>query len=535
MPKKKSDSQSGIQAEEKTTKTAGRPPIVVVLGHVDHGKTSILDRIRQTKVAERETGGITQHVGAYQAEQNGKRITFIDTPGHEAFTAIRSRGANVADIAVLVVAAEEGVKPQTKEAVRIIKEAKIPFIVAINKIDKDSANPQRVRQELAENEVLVEDYGGNVPVIELSAKTGNGINELLEMILLVAELEELQAPLETPAEGFVIESHRDAQRGQVATLIVQKGELRTGEWIVAGVAMGRVKRLEDFVGNQIEVAIASQPCLVLGWETLPPIGQNFKIAANRAEAEKEAAEAANLGPVQLFLKTSSTQIPAATGEAAGQEQPKTNKRVAKLIIKADVTSSLEAIEQTLKPIQHEEVAYEVVDHGIGNINENDIKNAAAKGASVIGFHVGIEPSAKKLAERDKIKTQTFNIIYGLVEAVREIMSELLDPEIKRIPLGKLKILATFKSSAKSQIVGGRITQGKAERGAMVDVLRGGAPLTTGRLGQLQHNKADVAEVAEGLECGIRLDVLPQQTAPIAQIKEGDVLEIYQEEKIKRSV
>lgn len=529
MPKKENISQP---SEEEIIKSAARPPIVVVLGHVDHGKTSILDRIRQTKVTEREAGGITQHIGAYQVEQNGKKITFIDTPGHEAFAAIRSRGANVADIAILVVAAEEGVKPQTKEAVKIIKDAGIPFIVAINKIDKDSANPQRVKQELAENEVLVEDYGGNIPVVELSAKTGKGINELLEMILLVAELEELQAPIETPAEGFVIESHKDAQRGQVATLIIKKGELRTGNWIVAGATLGRVKRLEDFTGNQIEVAIASQPCLVLGWETLPPIGQNFKVVANSAEAEKEATVAASLGSSQFFAKEK------------GTEETKTNKKIARLLIKADVTSSLEAIEQTLKPIQHEEVAYEVVDYGIGNINENDIKNAAAKNALVIGFHVRIEPSAQKLAERDGISIQTFDVIYQLVEAVREIMSELLDPEIKRIPLGKLKVLATFKITEKSQIIGGRVTQGKIERGAMADAFRNNALLTAGRLGQLQHNKADVTEVTEGLECGIRFDATETRTKNMEKdkwvgtqilIKEGDVLEVYREEKIKRSI
>ena len=252
-----------------TTNFAPRPPIVVVLGHVDHGKTTILDKIRQTKVAEKEAGGITQHIGAYQVEHNGKKITFLDTPGHEAFSAIRSRGARVADIAVLVVAADEGVKPQTKEAIQIIKESKIPLVVAINKTDKEGSNPARVRQELAELEVQVEDYGGTVPVIELSAQRGEGINELLEMILLVAEMEELGAPLEGPANGVVIESHMDARRGLIATLIVHEGELKTGDWIAAGSAYGRIKLLEDFLGKPIKIATASQPCVALGWESAP--------------------------------------------------------------------------------------------------------------------------------------------------------------------------------------------------------------------------------------------------------------------------
>ncbi|MBI4160563.1 MAG: translation initiation factor IF-2 [Candidatus Yanofskybacteria bacterium] len=507
----------------ESAKYANRPPIVVVLGHVDHGKTSILDKIRKTKVAEKESGGITQHIGAYQAEHNGKRITFIDTPGHEAFSAIRSRGAKVADIAVVVIAAEEGIKPQTKEAIQIAKDAKIPFVVAINKIDKDGANPQRARQELAENEVMVEDYGGTIPVIELSAKTGQGINELLEMILLVAEMEELQSPIGPLAKGIVIETHKDAQRGQVATLIVQEGEFKVGDWVVAGKAIGRAKRIEDFTGTQINVVIASQPCLMSGWEQLPPIGQEFQTVLSRGEAEKLASRVSEIGPAQLFTKETST------------EEVKTNKKIAKLIIKADVVSSLEAIEQTLKPIKNEEVAYEVIGHGIGNINDTDIKNAATVGASAIGFHVNVEPSAQNLAEKNKIKAKTFEIIYELVEMVRDTMSDLLEPEIKKIPLGKLRVLATFKGTTKSQVVGGRVTQGKLVRGAMIDVMRGGAVFTTGRLGQLQQNKNDVAEVVEGLECGIRFDAPQQQTGTPSLIKEGDVLEIFQEERIKRTV
>lgn len=519
----------------KAESWVAKPPIVVVLGHVDHGKTSILDKIRQTKVTEREAGGITQHIGAYQVEHSGKQITFLDTPGHEAFTAIRSRGAKVADIAILVIAAEEGVKPQTKEAIRIIKEVNMPFVVAINKIDKEGANPAKVRQELAEEEVQVEDYGGDIPVVELSAKKAEGINELLDMVLLVAELEELTAPISGPAKGVVIESHMNSRRGLIATLIIQEGELKIGDWVSAGGTIGRVKSLEDFLGKSIKVIIASQPCVMLGWETAPRVGQEFQVVSSREVAESLAASQTSIGPTNLFVKEVSTPVLSILNGATGQaEDQKTIKKITNLIIKADVQSSLEAIDYALRTINSEEVEYNIVNYGVGTIGDNDIKNARATGASVVGFHVGIDASAKQLAERDKINLQTFDIIYELIEAVRLIMADLLDPEIRRVPLGKLKILATFKNTGKSQIVGGKVMQGKIIRGAMIDVIRNGVILINGKLGQLQHNKADMAEVSEGLEAGLRFDI-QSQLLPQQLIKEEDMLEVYEEEKIKRTI
>lgn len=519
--------------KDPNTNFAVRPPIVVVLGHIDHGKTSILDKIRQTKVAEKEAGGITQHIGAYQidvgnpsspkATKGQRKITFLDTPGHEAFSAIRSRGARVADVAVLVVATDEGVKSQTKEAIQIIKEAKIPFVVALNKTDKEGANAMRVKQELAEQEVMVEGYGGTVPAVELSARTGEGINELLEMILLVAELEELQVPLDTPAKGVIIESHKDSRRGLVATGIVTEGELKVGDWISAGDVSGKVKSLEDFLGKPIKIAIASQPCAILDWEIAPRVGQEFKVVASREEAEKISLTEAALGPVNVFAKE------------VGAEDQVTNKKVANLIVKADVQSSLEAIDQVLRIIHSEEVDYRVVNYGVGTINDADIKNAIATKASIIGFRVNIDESARQMAEREKIIVQTFDVIYGLAEAVRSIMSDLLEPEIKRTLLAKVKILAIFKNLGRSQIVGGKVIQGKVVRGAMIDVIRDGALLITGKLGQLQHEKVDVTDVAEGLEAGIRFDLPAQPTGVQILIKEGDILEIYEEERIKRSI
>ncbi len=511
--------------------------MVVVLGHVDHGKTSILDKIRQTRVADKEAGGITQHIGAYQVElppeaksreasgdegrnYRNRKITFLDTPGHEAFIAIRSRGAKVADVGVLVVAAEEGVKPQTKEAIQIIKQSELPFVVAINKIDKEGANPQRVRQELAEQEVLVEDYGGQVPVVEMSARTGQGIDHLLELILLVAELEELTATTDSPAKGAVIESHLDSRRGLVATLVVQVGELKIGDWVSAGSAIGRAKLLEDYTGKNIKIAVASQPCVMLGWELAPKVGQEFIAVTDRSEAEKLAAATTNLGPLNIF-----------TLETSDANQIIT-KKIVNFIIKTDVQSSLEAIDQVLRTIKSDEVGYKVVSYGVGNVSDADIKNARATGAAVIGFHVRVDASAKQSADREKIRVETYDIVYQLVEGVRLIMSDWLEPEIKRIDLGKVKILALFASKSDSQIVGGRIIQGRAVRGAMIDVIRNNALLTTGRLGQLQQNKADMMEVGEGLELGIRFDPLVKSPPTIAV---GDILEIYQEEKIKRTI
>ncbi len=508
---------------EKTKKTASiiRPPIVVIMGHVDHGKTTILDTIRKTRVAAKEAGGITQHIGAYQAEHNGKKITFLDTPGHEAFTAIRSRGASVADIAILVIAAEEGLKPQTKEAIKIIKETQTSFIVAINKVDKDGANPQKVRQELAEADVLVEDYGGQVPVVELSGKTGKGIDQLLETILLVAEVEELSAITNGPAKGFVLESHLDSRRGTVATLLVQSGELTVGNWLVAGTAIAKVKSLEDFSNKVTKSASASEPCVVLGWESVPSLGTEFQVVESQDEAKKLAAEAAKLAPTALFAY------------ATGPE--KTQTKTAYLIIKADVQSSLEAIDQVLRTIHSDEVEYRVMSYGVGKINDNDIKQAKSGHAAIIGFHVEAESTVKQMAEREHIRIATFSIIYELVELVRDIMSDLLDPEIKRNDAGKLKVLALFGTQGKTQIIGGKVSQGKAVRGALVEVTRAGKIFAKGKIVQLQQKKADVSEVAEGLECGLRVDVVPSDLGVPMMIKESDVLEMFEEEKIKRSI
>lgn len=516
-----------------TTPTKTRPPIVVVLGHVDHGKTLLLSTIRKTKMPK-EAGDITQHIGAYQVEipQESKsreseatrgmprKITFLDTPGHEAFSAIRSRGAKVADVAVLVVAADEGVKPQTKEAIKIIKEAEIPFIAAINKIDKEGANPQKVRQDLAAEEVLTEDWGGQVPVVEVSAKEGKNINELLDMILLVAELEELQEDLSLPAEGVIIESNLDKRRGYVATALVQKGVLSLGDWMVVGTVIGKVKMMEDFLGNIISKARPSEPVVVTGWPTAPVIGQKFVSAYTKDEALLLSAENVNLAPLFQFFKAAPD-----TGED--------HKKYLNIVFKSDVSSSVEALDAALKAVSSPEVGFKVISYDIGNISESDVQTAITSGALVFGFRVGVENSARKLAEKEEVVIETFYVIYDLIGAIRKAMSNLLEPEISRNVLGKLKVLAVFKKDARAQIIGGKVVDGKMARGALVEAMRDSKAFLKGKLTQLQQEKEDVTEVKEGAECGLRIELIDFKNG--AEIKEGDIIEVYEEEKKQRSI
>lgn len=502
------------------TKTASRrPPIIVVMGHVDHGKTKLLDTIREADVIEGESGGITQHIGAYQVEHEGKVLTFLDTPGHEAFTAIRSRGAKVADIAILIVAADESVKPQTQEAIRIIKESEIPYVVAINKIDKEGANIERVKQDLATNEVLVEGWGGDIPVLEISALNGNGIDELLEMVLLVADLQDLEADASGSGTGLIIESHLDKQRGTVATALVHDGTLKVGEYIVVGAITGKVRALEDFNGEQIKEAGPSQPAVVIGWTQAPEIGQTFRSTDVKKIADSWEEDSVPTGESFVFFKESV------------REKIDPEKKILNIIFKSDVSSSLEAIELSVKNIESEKVAFRVLDYGVGNVNERDVKTAAGNGAIIMGFHVGIEPSAKKLAEKEGVTIQSYEIIYELIEAFRIAMADQLEPELKRNVVGQLEILALFKIEGNKQVLGGRVKGGKVTRGSMVDLVKGEKLIPLGKLMQLQHNKDDVAEVAMGMEAGLRIDISQAQGSP----EVGDTLEFYEQEKIRQNL
>lgn len=498
--------------------SGGRAPVVVVLGHVDHGKTTLLDTIRKEHVASGESGGITQHIGAYQVSVNDKLITFLDTPGHEAFTAIRSRGAKVADVAVLVIAAEESVKPQTKEAIGIIKQAEIPLVVAINKIDKAGANVAKVKQDLAQADVLVEEWGGQVPVVEISAKTGQGVPELLDMILLVAELLELKEQIDVSAKGAIIESHKDPRRGYVATAIVQEGILRVGDWIVVGPTVGKIKSMEDFTGTALDAARPSQPVLITGWLEAPQVGAPFRTAPAKKSAEEMASEAAATPPPAFDTFR--------TSEAESE-----GKQVLNVIFKSDVASSLEAIELSVGSIAHEQVAFRVLDSGVGNISEADVRTAAAKGAIIYAFRAPIDPAAVKLAERDGIRIRSFDVIYELIEAFRADLGELLPSETKRTVLGKLRVLAIFKTETRNIILGGKVVSGTIKKGSLVDLVRNEIPVRIGKITSLQQEKEDVTEVAQGVECGMRIDT----SSFDGTIQEGDTLEFITEESVKSTL
>lgn len=489
-----------------------KPPIVVVMGHVDHGKTTILDWYRKTKVAEGESGGITQHIGAYKLEHKGKKITFIDTPGHEAFSKLRSRGAHAADIAILVVAADDGVKPQTKEAIKIIRENKLPFAVAINKIDKPGANIDRVKQELAQEEILVEGYGGNVPSVAISAKTGEHMDELLEVILLLAELEELHADLEKYAEGLVIEAHMDPRRGVSATLLVLDGSLKKQNVLVVGRTAETIKIFEDFLGNSIENAGPSSPVHIIGFTSVPSSGERWQAFKTKGEADKFIAD-----------------MPKEEEKENKPREASSEKIIFNLILKADVFGSKEALEEALAKFGTAEVKLKILKSEVGDINESDVKLAlATKLVTIIGFRVRTDPAVRMLADGAKIRIITGEIIYELLDHVKEKISEMLPPEIHRMDLGRVKILKIFKKSGAKQIIGGRVEEGSIKKGSFAEIKRMKEAIGRAAISDLQQNKVPAPEVIKGLECGMAVD---SQTA----IEVGDVLEVFEEEVIKRTL
>ena len=492
------------------TNFQSRPPIVVVLGHVDHGKTTILDFIRKTKVAEGESGGITQHIGAYEIEHNGKKITFIDTPGHEAFTAMRSRGAKVADIAVLVVAAEEGVKPQTKEAILHIKKAGIPLVVAINKVDKPEANPEKVKGELTKEEILVESMGGKIPSVEVSAKTGKGIDELLEVILLVAEMEGLKGDTEKSAEGVVVEAYLDSQRGPTTTLLLRDGVLRQGQIAGTRSAFGKVKILEDFKGKSLEEVTPSMPCIVIGFEKVPQVGEKFEVFGDVESAQKYIEKKER--------KEKPANIIAAEGE----------KKILNLILKVDVQGSLEALGQIIKELPQEKTALRILNSEVGEIDESDVKLAKSGQAKILGFRVKADPQALTLAERDNVRIMTFDIIYDLAQGVRQLMEKTLEKEKVRVDFGKIKILAIFLTEKNRQIIGGKVIDGEAKKGVSAEVLRGDEVVGKGRIINLQKNKKDADKAIKGEECGLLYE-------GEVKIEAGDILQLYGETFARQSI
>ena len=483
-----------------------RPPVVVILGHVDSGKTSILDFIRKANVVSKESGGITQHIGAYQIEKDDKKITFIDTPGHEAFSAMRGRGAKVADIAILVVDSTAGIQPQTKEAISHIKEAKIPFIVAFNKVDRQEADPEKIKRELSKEDVLVESIGGKIPSQNISAKTGQGISDLLELILLVGEMENLKTDLSKTTEGAIIESHLDSKRGPIAMVILSEGILKIGDILGTASAFGKIKSLENFQGAMIEKASPGEPAVVIGFNDVPKLGESFKVFPDIEQAEKN---------INIVAKK----------EAGKVLEIKEDQKVLKLILKTDFQGSIEAIEEVLERIPQEKVVLNILKSGVGDINESDIKLAKSGQALILGFRVKLNPVAKQITEKENIKAMTFEVVYDLVEGVRKFMEKILTPELARVDLGQMKVLAVFWAEKNRQIIGGRVSNGEVRKGSLIEVFRNEELLGRGKMINLQRNKKDTERVPRGEECGILYE-------GDIKIEVGDILTIYTEERQK---
>jgi len=498
-----------------------RPPVVTVMGHVDHGKTSLLDAIRNSHVTEQEAGGITQHIGAYMVEVNGKYITFIDTPGHEAFTSMRARGAKVTDIAVLVVAADDGVMPQTIEAINHAREANVPIIVAINKIDLPTANPERVKRELAEQGLLVEDWGGDTISVPVSALKKQGIHDLLEMILLVAEMQELKANPDRFARGTIIEAKLDKGRGPVATVLVQKGTLRVGDAVVAGTAYGRVRAMMDYNGRRLESAGPSVPVEVLGFSEVPEAGdilyavEDDKLARQVVEERKEKIKEAN----------TRSAFKASLDDLFNQIEQGELKEL-KLIIKADVQGTAEAVKQALERLSTDEVRIRTIHSGVGAITESDVMLASASNAVIIGFNVRPTSNVTELAEKEKIDIRLYRVIYDAIEDVKAAIKGMLEPTYREVVLGHAEVRTTFRISGVGTVAGCYVTDGKISRNARVRIVRDGIVVHEGQIASLKRFKDDVREVASGYECGIGI-------SNFNDIKEGDVIEAFVEEEVQQ--
>src|SRR2546421_6523518 len=489
-----------------------RPPVVTVLGHVDHGKTSLLDAIRSTNVTSREAGGITQHIGAYQIEHNGRKVTFLDTPGHEAFTAVRARGAQVTDVAVLVVAADDGVQPQTIEAISHAKAAGVPIVVALNKIDRPDSNTDQVKAQLAEHGVTIEEYGGDTPLVPVSAKTKQGIEDLVETVLLVADVAELKADPDRPAIGRVIEAHLDKGRGPVATVLVQTGTLARGDLVGAGTTFGKVRAMVDDKLKNVGRAEPSRPVEILGLPEVPEAGDVMRVVADEKAARAVVAQNA-----RERAAGAAAERPATLDEMFAQVKEGQAKEL-KIVLKADVQGSLEAIKGALAKVPQPEVALSVIHDAVGDITESDLTLAAASNAVVIGFNTKMEAPARRVADSTKVDVRQYKVIYELLEDVQKALTGMLEPEMVESLLGHAEVLQIF-TSGKTTIAGSRVVDGLVRRGAQARLLRGGKEIYNGKIGTLRRMKDDAREVTVGLECGI---VLENQN----DVQVGDIIECF---------
>ena len=507
-------------SDDDDTNLITRSPVVVVMGHVDHGKTSLLDAIRHAHVTSTEAGGITQHIGAYRVNINDREITFLDTPGHEAFTTMRARGAQVTDIAILVVAADDGIMPQTIEAINHAKAAGVSIIVAANKIDKPGADVMRVMTQLMEHEIVPEDFGGDTPVIPVSAHTKQGIDELLEMVLLVADMKELKANPDRAAKGTVIEARLDKGRGPVATVLVQNGTLKVGDIIVAGTTVGRVRAMTDDNGNKVQSAGPSVPVEITGLDDVPTGGDVFNAVSDERLARELVDQRKTAQKEEKF--NARTKV---TLDNLFDQMKLDDMKELKIIVKADVQGSVEAVRQSLEKLSNEEIRVNVIHSGVGAIRESDVMLASASNAIIVGFNVRPDSVAEENAKNDGVDIRLYRIIYDCIEEIQSAMKGMLAPKFKEIILGKVEVRQTYKITNVGLVSGSYVLSGKVVRGASVRVVRDGIVIADDKIASLQRFKDSVKEVAQGFECGITLE-------RFADIKEGDIFEVYQMEQIK---
>jgi translation initiation factor IF-2 len=502
-----------------------RPPVVTIMGHVDHGKTSLLDAVRETEVAAGEAGGITQHIGAYQVHHGDRVVTFLDTPGHEAFTAMRARGADVTDLAVIVVAADDGVKPQTQEAVDHARAADVPMVVAVNKIDKEGAQPDRVRGEMAQLGLNPAEWGGDTEFVDVSAKTKQGLEDLLDTILVVTELEELKSNPDTEASGAVIESKLDPGRGPVVTILIGRGTLHVGDAIVAGAHWGRVRAMTDFTGDRIKDAGPGMPVEVLGFDGVPEAGEHVRVVENERRARQLATERAQRLKTEALARRSGTKVSLEDVLALSREG---RVKELNLVVKADVSGSLEAVEDEIARLPQSEVSVNVIHRGVGGINESDVMLASASNGIILGFNVRPSADARAAAEREGVEIRTYAVIYRAIDDLKAAMEGMLEPEEVETTLGEAQVLQTFRASRVGLIAGCQVTEGRVTRGARARVVRDGTVVYTGEIASLRRFKDDVREVIEGQECGIVLK-------DFQDVKEGDVLEVFETRKVEREL
>lgn len=502
-----------------------RPPIVAVMGHVDHGKTSLLDAILNMKVVSGEAGGITQHIAAYQTEYNGRKITLLDTPGHEAFSALRQHGAALTDVVVIVVAADDGVKPQTVEAIKFAQQANARIVVAINKIDKPGADVNRVKQQLAtEHNLTPEEWGGETVMVEVSAKTKQGLDKLLEMVLLVTDLEDLRAEIDGPAEGLVIESHMEQGRGAVVSLLVENGLLRAGGFIVAGRSYAKIRTLQDFANNPIKEAGPSTPATVTGFKTIPQFGDRFTTVKTEKAARQLVAQ-------HTLDSKEDVQSSAITStDLLHLMNRRKEKQLVNVILRADVQGSLTSVADSLKLLENSEVAPRIISSGVGNISENDVRMAQGSQAIIYGFNVQLPPAVKRQAQRDKVPVRIYRIIYELIDDAKQALEDLLAPEVVETEIGKLTIKGIFKTTKDEVICGGEVTKGKIEPGLLARVKRGDEQISEAQVGNVQRNHQEAKEVFEGEMCGMQL-----KTKGKLVVQEGDTLEFFRRELVKRTL